>query len=105
MGADREDAKQKLRDELAGIIQKNRQAFDGDYADELKGLQGLSQADLDAISPNVSSAADYASLMDVVRLASQKNLANADLKDRIEALGDEAVRIAKLVPALAALFA
>jgi hypothetical protein len=102
MGTNRDAAMKKLREELAEIARINRLAFEGEYGDELKELQGLSQDDLDAISPKVSNAADYANLMEVVRQASATNLSVAALKDRIEALGTEAVKIAKLVPELAA---
>ncbi len=103
MGDSREEALKKMREELDGIVKSNREAFEGQYADEIKALQGLSKDELDAIAPNVSSSSAYASLMDVVRLASQKNLASAELKARIEALGATAVSIAKLVPKLATL--
>lgn len=105
MGNGRDEAMRQQREELDAIVKKNREAFAGTYAEELKGLQGLSSEDLDAISPGVSSGPEYASLMDVVRLASQKNLAVGELKARIEGLGAKAVEIAKQVPRLAALFA
>ena len=103
MGNSREDALKRMREELDGIVKSNREAFEGQYANEIKALQGLSKDELDAIAPNVSSSAAYASLMDVVRLASQKNLASAELKARIEALGGTAVAIAKLIPKLGAI--
>lgn len=105
MSNGREEAIKKQRDELDAIIKRNRGAFAVEYAEVLDGLQGLSPEDLDAISPGVSSGPEYESLKDAVRLASQKNLAAAELKARIEALGEKAVEIAKLVPGLAALFA
>ena len=103
MGDGTDDAKNRMREELRQLAARNQIAFGNQYAEELTALQGLSQDELDEISPNVSSAADYASLMDVVKDASVKNMKVAELKERIEALGQKAVAIARLVPKLAAI--
>jgi uncharacterized membrane protein len=104
MSQTREEARRKMRAELDAIVKRNREAFEGEFAEELAALQGLSSDALDAISPKVATATAYASLMDVVRAASRKNLSAAELRARIQALGKTAVAIAKLVPKLAALF-
>ena len=99
----REEALKKQQEELDAIMESTGKAFRGAYAEQLRGLLGLSQEDLDAITPKVTSASEYAQLIEVVKVASAKNLSVAELKGRIEALGSTAVAIAKSVASLAAL--
>ena len=99
------NALQKQQMELEEIMRFTRTAFEGAYAEQLQGLLGLSKEDLDAITPGVAAAAEYAKLIDVVKQASAKNLSIAELKSRIEALGSTAVSIAKSVASLAPLLA
>jgi hypothetical protein len=100
-----EEALQRQQDELAAIMEKNRIAFEGIYASQLRGLLGLSKDELAAITPNVTSGEVYAHLIDVVKDASAKNLSVAELEQRIEGLGRTAIAIAKKVPAFAGMFA
>jgi hypothetical protein len=97
----KEEALRQMQDELEAIAKKNRAAFEGAYGEQIKKLMGLSQQELDAITPGVSNATVYAQLIDVVKAASEKNLSIADLKQRIEALGTVAVEIAKKAGVLA----
>ncbi len=101
----RDEALKKQAEELQGIMDSTRKAFQGAYAEQLQGLLGLSQEDLDAITPRVATRDEYAQLIEVVKQASAKNLSVAELKGRIEALGSTAVAIAKSVASLAALLA
>ncbi len=93
-----EEFKRRLKEKMA----ENRQAFEGDYKSELNELMGLSRADIDSITPDTTDLAVYDQLITVVKEASRVNLAQALLKERIEALGDIAVKIARKVPSLAA---
>jgi Glu-tRNA(Gln) amidotransferase subunit E-like FAD-binding protein len=97
---DIEEFKRRLREKMA----ENRQAFEGLYKDELNGLMGLSRAEIDAITPDLTDLEIYDQLITVVKEASRMNLAQAELKSRIEELGEVAVAIARKVPTLAALF-
>jgi len=97
---DIEEFKRRLREKMA----ENRQAFEGLYKDELNGLMGLSRAEIDAITPDLTDMEIYDQLITVVKEASRMNLAQAELKSRIEELGEVAVAIARKVPTLAALF-
>ena len=97
------DAKQKMKDDLAKIIKANREAFEGQYGAEIKALQGLSDTELAAIIPKGTDQGVYDQLIEVVKDASRKNLSQAALKERIEALGNVAVAIAKTVAPLAKL--
>lgn len=96
-------AKEKMRLELKAIIEKNQEAFRGEFNEEIQGLLGLSRADIDAITPDVTDLETYAALIEVVKDASRHNLSQADLKAGIRNLGDLAVKIAKKVPSLAKL--
>jgi|SRR5712664_4092962 len=93
----REEALKEQQAELDSIVKETRAAFEGAYADELKRLQGLSEADVAAIVPDVTAPIVYAQLMDVVKRASVANMNIAQLKQRIQALGSSAVAIAKKV--------
>ncbi|MGA1790255.1 MAG: hypothetical protein ACMUIM_02125 [bacterium] len=95
-----EEFKQRLREKMA----ENRQAFEGQYKDELNGLMGLSRAEIDAITPDLTDMEIYDQLITVVKEASRMNLSQAELKSRIEELGEVAMAIAGKVPTLAALF-
>ncbi|MDJ0819747.1 MAG: hypothetical protein QNJ58_26325 [Desulfobacterales bacterium] len=92
-----EEELQKDLDELDGI-------FNGTYKAELNELMGLSRAEIDQITPDITDLKKYEELITVVKKASKVNLSQALLRERIEKLGDVAVKIAKHVPSLAKLF-
>lgn len=78
-------------------------AFNGLYKDELNQLVGLSKEEIDSVTPETTDLKTYAVLVKVVEKASKDNLSQVQLIENIKALGDVAVRIARKVPALAAL--
>tara|TARA_R110002073_G_scaffold108336_9_gene243691 strand:+ start:121147 stop:121428 length:282 start_codon:yes stop_codon:yes gene_type:complete len=78
-------------------------AFSGQYKDQLNELLGLSKSELDSLTPDTKGMSVYSKLIKVVEQASKDNLAQADLINNIKSLGDLAVKIAKKVPALAAI--
>jgi hypothetical protein len=86
-------------------MKKNREAFEGKYADQLNGLLGLSRDEIDAITPGTTDLEIYDQLIAVVKEASRSNLTQAQLKSQIKALGETAVAIAKKVGSLAAILA
>jgi len=96
---DIEEFKRKLREKMA----ENRKAFEGEYKNELNELMGLSKTEIDAITPDSTDMEIYDQLITVVKEASRVNLSQAQLKQRIEELGDVAVRISQKVPSLATL--
>lgn len=101
MAKTHEEAMRELQAEMDGVLQEARAAFEGIHGESLKKLQGLSEADLATLVPNVDAHADYAALLGVVRKASAGNMATAELQKRIRALGANAVAIAKKVGLLA----
>jgi len=97
---DIEEFKRRLREKMA----ENREAFEGQYKDQLNGLMGLSKAEIDSITPDLTDLEIYDQLITVVKEASRVNLAQAELKSHIEELGEIAIKIANKVPTLAAMF-
>jgi len=93
-----------LEEELKEILAKNHEAFVGRYAKEIDELLGLSRTEIDAIVPGTTDLEVYDQLMTVVKEASRRNLSQAELKNRIETLGDIAVTIAKKSATFAKLF-
>ena len=77
---------------------------EGPYKKAMRNLLALSMEEIKGTVPKASYA-DYSKLLSVVEHASATNMAQADLKDNIVALGKTAISIAKLIPSLAVLFA
>ena len=90
--------------ELQETLARGREAFKGKYKKELNELAGLSRADIDQITPDLTDLQKYDELITVVKEASRVNLAQAELKNNIEKLGTVAKKVAKLVPSLAKIF-
>ena len=78
-------------------------AFNGAYNVALKELTGLSREEVDAVTPGTADLRTYNVLMKVVEEASRDHLSQAQLVSNIRELGEVGVRIARKVPALAAL--
>ena len=95
---------EKFRQSLRESLRKNREAFEGAYREEIDSLLGLSREEIDRITPDITDLETYDRLISLVKEASRANIAQAELKARIEELGDIAVKIAKKIPSLAALF-
>jgi hypothetical protein len=92
-------AKNKFKD----LFDQANAAFNGEYADELAALHGLSKEEIDSVTPGTTDLATYSVLLQVVTDASTKNLSQAELITNIKSLGDVAVKIARKVPQFAAL--
>lgn len=90
--------KRKLRKKMA----ENREAFEGEYKDQLNDLMGLSREEIDAITPGNTDMEIYDQLITVVKEASRANLSQAQLKQQIKKLGEIAIKIADKVPSLTA---
>lgn len=80
-------------------------AFNGKYKSQIQGLYALSKEQVDSVTPGVSDLQAYAELIAIVEKASAENLAQVELVTQIRALGDVGLRIARLVPSIAALLA
>ncbi|GEA20348.1 hypothetical protein [Vibrio harveyi] len=86
-----EELEKLLSDDFAAI----EETFNGRYGAELTRLSGLSMSDLQKVHSEVTIV-EYEKLKAVVLRASQQNLSQAELKNRIQALGNTAVKIAKI---------
>ena len=93
-----------FRSRLRKRLEENRRTFEGLYAEQLQELMGLSEQQIAAVSPETTAMQVYRDLITVVEEASAANVAQAELKENIEELGEVAVNIAKKVSGLAALF-
>jgi hypothetical protein len=100
-----DEYRRMIEAQLDDIYARVREAFRGKYRDQIKALLGISRADIEAITPDPTNMEKYDMLMEVVKEASRKNMEVAQLKERIENLGEVAVKIAKHVPSVAALLA
>ncbi len=86
-------------------IMKQVQQIQEQIQKQLNELAGLSRAEIDAITPDITDLQKYDDLITVVKEASRVNLSQAQLKQQIEKLGEIAVKIAKRIPSLVELFA
>lgn len=87
-----------FRRRLNRELEVSELAFNGEYAEELKHLSGLSREEIDAITPDDLDLQKYDELIVLVKEASRVNLEQAKLVEEIKKLGDVAVSIAKKVP-------
>lgn len=94
--------REERRIRLRMRFKKIQIAFKGEYSDELKALQGLSQVEIGEITPDNTDIETYRKLIAIVEEASVRNISQAELLGDIQDLGEVAVRIAKKVPVLAA---
>lgn len=76
------------------------EAFDSKYNDELNRLKALSKEEIDAIVPATADRQVYDHLVKAVEKASRENLSQAQLAEKINALGEVAIRIARRIPGL-----
>lgn len=87
-------------DELNAILNNDlssiEESFNATYKKQLDALSELSLAELHKINPDININ-DLEALYSVVQQASQQNLSQALLKERITQLGDTALEIAKVV--------
>lgn len=99
-------AESLFRQRVRASLLRNREVFaaDGHIAQMHKDLLGLSASQLHAILPRTTAEADYTNLISVVKEATRLNISQAELRGRIESLGEGAISIAKSVSSLAKIF-
>ena len=89
--------------EMQKAADRAEQALNGKFANIYKELRNLSPDEIDAITPDTRDQKEYERMVALVQEATERNLSQAQLVERIQALGDVALSIAKKVPTLAAL--
>ncbi len=91
---------EEYRKKLEERARVNREAFKGKYNEQLTALMGLSKEEIDKIIPGTTDLETYAQLISIVKEASADNIDQAELKNRIMALGEVGQEIIKRIPAL-----
>ena len=88
------------------LFEEGDAAFDKDknYQEKLNAFKGLSEEQINAITPDTLSKESYEKIVTLVNKATETNMSQADLISNIKILGETAVSIAKKIPALATLF-
>lgn len=89
--------------EMDAAADRAEQTLNGRHANFYKGLRNLSPEEIDDITPDTTDQKEYERLIALVQQATQQNLDQAQLIERVKALGAVAVAIAKKVPSIAAL--
>ncbi len=82
------------------MFKKADEAFDKKYQSELDQLNGLSEDEIKALIPDTKALEVYKMLVAVVEEAQKENLLRSQVIQRIQALGESAVNVAKKVSGL-----
>ncbi|NIV96578.1 hypothetical protein GWN42_28290 [candidate division KSB1 bacterium] len=95
-----EAEREKIRRQMQEAAGEAREETDELLEDELLALRDATKTDLDALRPQVTDKETYDKLIAAVNEATQRNESIAQLKSRIENLGEAAVKTFKEVTAL-----
>lgn len=91
---------ESFQERLKRRAEENREAFNGNYKNQINALMGLSREEIYAIVPGTHDMEMYDQLITVVKQASIANIEQAELKNRIEDIGTVALKIASKIPGL-----
>ena len=94
-----------LNEALDNDLHYTPDAFKGRYRVQLHELLSLSDDEIAQACPGKQAAHYYNIVIAVVSEASRKNMAPTRLADLLRSIGEDTVKIAKLVTGLAAAFA
>jgi len=72
--------------DVENSLKRGREAFNEKYGLQLKDLKGLTREEVARATPDMAAMEKYKALMTVVEDASRVNLAQSELKTRIEQL-------------------
>lgn len=97
------DAHAEFRRDVREALRRSREAFEGEYREQLDELLSLSRADIDELTPDATDLETYDRIIAIVREASRHNVAQAELRARLAELGAVGLEIVRKVPSLAAL--
>jgi diacylglycerol kinase family enzyme len=89
--------------EMDRAADRAERALDGQFSEIYKQLRSLSPDEIDSITPDTTDQKEYERMIALVQEATERNLNQAQLVERIKSLGDIAINIARKVPSLAAL--
>lgn len=99
MAYNREEMRRRMRE----AAERTKATLNGQFEDHFRGLRGLSKEEIEVITPDRTDEEIYEVLMETVQEATQQNIQQSELIDRVKELGSVAVAIAKKVPSLAVL--
>ena len=87
-------------DEFDKAFDEADEEFKSEYQSILDTMRGFSEEELQNLTPSTEDKEAYQKLINVVQEVSQQNLAAADLRSKIQALGAKAVDIAGKISGL-----
>ena len=89
--------------DLERAADRASQALEGKFSDVYKQLRALSPEEIGDITPDTTDQQEYERLIALVQEATVRNMSQAQLVERIRALGETAKMIARKTNALAGL--
>ncbi|BDW90997.1 hypothetical protein [Thalassospira tepidiphila] len=92
-----------MRARLQAARARARDALDGQFSDIYSELRSLDPEEIKNITPDVTDEETYEELIELIQEATQQNLDNAELVDRIKEMGSVAIAIAGKVTSLSGL--
>lgn len=87
---------QEFNDAVQAALDRNKAAIMGKHKNVLDALLRIPGEQLSMIVPDVSATETYNNLISIVKEASRANVQQAELENKIIALGNDAIKIAKL---------
>lgn len=91
----------KIFAQMDAAADRAEKALDGRFGQIYRELRALSPEEVDEITPGVTDQKEYERLIELVQEATEQNLSQAQLVERINELSDVAKKIAKKVHSIA----
>ena len=92
--------RERKKAELKKKAEEARNRTDELLADELQALRNATRLDLEKLRPRVTDEETYNKLIDIVEQSTQQNEDLAQIKTRLENLGETGIRMGKSVAKL-----
>ena len=89
--------------EMDAAADRAERTLDGRFGSIYRELRGLSPEEINDITPDATDQKEYERLIALVQLATDKNMDQAQLLERIREMGDVAQKIARRVSSLSSL--
>jgi len=86
--------------EMERAANRAEKTLNGQFSKIYKELRNLSPEEIDSITPDITDQKEYERMIALVQEATERNLNQAQLIERIKNLGDIAISIARKVPSL-----
>jgi len=89
--------------EMDAAADRAERTLDGRFGSIYRELRGLSPEEINDITPDTTDQKEYERLIALVQQATDKNMDQAQLLERIREMGDVAQKIARRVSSLSSL--